>query len=97
MIAKLLSYIVRNAIGIIEVFLLARLALKALSANGDTTVVAFVYHWTDWLLQPVSLIFSNIPVVGNATIDTVAIAGMVFYGIVYFIFDRILHLLFLSE
>lgn len=81
--------IIHNIIGIIEIALLIRVALRALQANELAFVVKLVYNVSDDLIGPVNYIFPNIPV-GGSVIDIVAISAMVFYAAVYLLSDKII-------
>ncbi len=94
---KLLRNFLSNALGLVEIALVVRVVLRVLSANPAAGIVAFVYYWTDFLLQPVQYIFPNIPIIGNSVLDLVAIAAMIFYAAAYFVLDKAVMLLLLSE
>ena len=93
---KFFNYILNNAFGLVELLLLIRIIMSALGANGAAAIVAAIYSWSDALLQPVQYIFPNI-IIGGGAIDSVAISGMIFYAIIYFILFEIAKLTFIFE
>ncbi len=74
--------LLNDAFGLVEGALGFRFVLRLFSANAQTPLVAFVYHWTDVLLQPVAFIFPN-ATIGTSVIDFVALAAMVIYSIIF--------------
>mgnify|MGYP001574004003 CR=1 FL=1 len=93
---KFLKILLNNALAVVELLLIFRIAFRVLQANPAAGVVNFIYHWSDYVLAPVNYIFPNIPF-GGSTIDVVAISGMVFYAVIFGIVLKALKLLFVVD
>jgi len=85
--------LVNNLFGVLELLLLFRILLRLFSANPAAPIVALVYRWTDFLLQPVRFIFPNWNIAGTSVVDVVAIAGMVMYSVLLFVFLKLLRVI----
>ncbi len=93
---KLFSYLLNNIFGLVELLLFVRVVLHALNANSASTLVAAIYHWSDFVLQPVQYIFPNIQF-GGVTIDSVALTGMAVYAVAYFLLFQVSRITFMIE
>lgn len=86
---SLIERIINTVWGLLESLLFLRLVLKFLSANPNTTVVYYIYKYSDILVKPFNFIFPNIIWEGRP-IDTVTISAMIGYAILVFLIFEIL-------
>lgn len=84
-----LYYGIRWISRVIAGLLAIRLVLRFFSANPAAPAVAWLYQFTNWLLEPVNYIFPNI-IVGRGVFDLVAIIGIIFYAIIFGVVLRII-------
>ncbi len=94
LIKKIYSIIkraIKKLLILTELFLFIRLALKFLNANPKALVVNLVYKYSDVLISPFNFIFPNI-YYNNKVIETATISAMIGYGILVFVFFKLLYL-----
>jgi uncharacterized protein YggT (Ycf19 family) len=96
MLAKLLLGIVKTIVNLIELLFIARIGLRLLKADGGIGIVQLIYQWTDSLLGPVLRIFPSGLNIGYG-VDGVAVLGLIFYAVAYFIIDKLFRLFFVAE
>jgi len=81
---------------LLELFLFLRLMLKFLKANPASPIVNFVYKYSNNLIKPFSLIFSD-AYWNDRIIETTTISAMVGYTILIFVFFYLLDIFFKSK
>jgi YggT family protein len=80
-------------LGILEVMLLLRFALKLIAANPDSPIAAFIYGFTGLFLLPfVGL--TAAPAVGGMVLEIGTIIAMAVYALVGWAIERVVWLIF---
>lgn len=87
----ILSRFINALIGIVELFLILRLAFELLAANPASPFVAWLYEFTDVLTGPFRGAFANISIQGF-TVDIAVILAMIAYMILGVVLSWILSL-----
>ncbi len=72
---------VNTLVGIVEVFLLARIVLELFGASTASTFVAWVYSVSGAFMGPFVGAFPGVVLWNNSVLDVVAIFAMVGYAI----------------
>lgn len=78
-------------VGIVEVLLMFRVALKALAANPYNEFTAFIYQVTTPLARPFVGILSN-SIIGNSVFERSTIIGGIVYLLIAYAFIYLLQL-----
>jgi hypothetical protein len=74
--------IINTLAGIIESFLLIRILLKLLGANGQNVFVDFIYSVSAFFITPFKNIFENIEVQDGMILEVNTIIAMVVYALI---------------
>ncbi len=80
---------IKKLLVLLELFLFLRLILKFLQANSLSPIVNFIYKYSNALIKPFGLIFSDI-YWNNHMIETTTISAMVGYTVLFFVFFYLL-------
>ncbi len=81
---------------LLELFLSLRLILKFLNANSVSPIVNFIYKYSNNLIKPFSLIFSD-AYWKDYVIETTTISAMVGYTVLVFVFFYLLDIFLKSK
>ena len=90
-IVSIIERVAKRLLGLVELALFLRLALRFLNANPNTIVVNCIYSLTDNLILPFEFIFQNI-YWDKRVIETATISAMIGYIILVFVILRLLHI-----
>lgn len=83
---------IRYFLGLFEVLLALRVALRFLAANPQAVIVDLVYKLSDIVIYPFSGIFKNAYLAGGGVVDVVAISAMIGYPILVYIILELVHM-----
>ena len=79
--------------GVLEVLIALRIGLLLVGANAGSPIVALIYGFTSLFLLPfVGLI--NSPAIGNSVLEVSSMFAMLIYGLVAWVVDRAVWLIF---
>lgn len=87
-----LKKVLKDIFAFIELILIIDIFLKLFSANRAAPLVNLIYSLTDFFTAPVRYIFPLFRF-GASTFDSVAVAAMIFYGILFLVLLRLIRLL----
>jgi len=87
---KLLNQLLTLIMGIVEILLVFRFALKLLAANPAASFVAWIYETTQPLLQPFIFAFPTPSVKGGFTLEFTTLFALFAYAFLAYILEEIL-------
>ena len=87
---KLLNQLLTLIMGIVEILLVFRFALKLLAANPASGFVAWIYETTQPLLRPFIFAFPTPSVKGGFTLEFTTLFALFAYAFLAYIIEEIL-------
>jgi len=90
-IYSMIFYVIKRLLGLVEIFLFLRLALKFFGANPKALVVDIIYQGSDIFISPFKFIFPNIYWNGKL-IEITTLSAMAGYAILVYILFQLLRL-----
>jgi len=89
-IYTIISSIIKNLLGLLEVFLFLRLLLMFLGANSQTLIVSQIYKYSGFFVRPFDFIFKDVYWPEGHIIEVSSITAMLGYALAVFILLQLL-------
>jgi uncharacterized protein YggT (Ycf19 family) len=89
-----LAQFIEAIVGIIEILLIFRIALRFFAANPSSEFVAWIYQISGSLLGPFAGAFPNLTAGSGGVVDVTAILALIVYAVIGWILIQILYLIF---